>query len=276
MKIRLVSDTHLDFYSGYDPRMFVVPNEKSKTDEILILAGDVCEWKREKMFVDFIEWASENFCNVLYVGGNHEFYGLDYFSSKKRIKNLLIGLDNFYFLDLEECKSEGFVDLFDHRFIGTTLWTDFNKNNPLAKIQSADFMNDYRLIRNGEYKSKKNKISPQFLYELNRRSGMNLKELVEQSELPVAVITHHAPHELSHDSRYKLDEISFSFFNTNLEDFIFSNSDKIHLWCHGHIHCGKDYQLGETRVVANPAGYPNRAGILNENREFSSDFSIVL
>ena len=271
MMIRLVSDMHLDFYSSYDPRMFVVPNEKSKTDEILILAGDICEWKREKMFVDFIEWASENFCHVLYVGGNHEFYGLDYFSSKKRIKNLLTSIDNFYFLDLEECKSEGFVDLFGYRFIGTSLWTDFNKNNPLAKLQSYDFMNDYRLIRNDE-----NRISPQFLYALNRRSRMDLKELVERSELPVVVITHHAPHELSHDSRYQLDEISFSFFNTDLEDFILSYSEKIRLWCHGHIHCGKDYQLGETRVVANPAGYPNRAGILNENREFSSEFSVVL
>ena len=29
------------------------------------------------------------------------------------------------------------------------------------------------------------------------------------------------------------------------------------LWIHGHTHDRCDYRLGDTRVVANPLGYPN-------------------
>jgi Icc-related predicted phosphoesterase len=271
MKIRLVSDTHIDFYSRCVSEYFVEPNTNSPSDEILILAGDIGEWKHSNKFIEFIQWASENFFHVIYVIGNHEYYGLDYYFTKLQIRDQLIRFSNVSFLDLEGDISLGSVDLFGFRFIGTTLWTDFNKNNPIAKIQSSDFMNDYRVIRNGEYK-----ISPEFVRQINKTSIQNLKELVENSNLPVIVVTHHAPHELSHDKRYPFDDVSYSFFNTGLEDFILDHQSKIKLWCHGHIHCGKDYLIGETRIIANPAGYPNRAGLLNENREFSRQFSIDL
>jgi Icc-related predicted phosphoesterase len=35
------------------------------------------------------------------------------------------------------------------------------------------------------------------------------------------------------------------------------------LWIHGHTHTSFDYMIGDTRVVANPHGYPG------ENEEFN-------
>lgn len=273
-KIRIVSDIHLDFYSNPVPEMFVRLNSDSKQNEILILAGDICEWKYRDSFVKFIEWASENFFHVCYVGGNHEYYGLDYFQAKRQISRFFRSElpGDVSFLDLEtEDLSSGYIDLFGHRIIGTTLWTDFNKNDPLAKLNAVDFLNDFRLIKNNDLP-----IVPDFIYTQNKRSVSNLGKAISSSPLPIIVMTHHAPHRLSHDSRYKLDLASYLFFNTHLEDLILEHTDKVKYWFHGHIHTSMDYMIGNTNVIANPAGYPSRAGILNENRYFDPSLSISL
>ena len=43
------------------------------------------------------------------------------------------------------------------------------------------------------------------------------------------------------------------------------------LWIHGHTHERCDYQLGTTRVVANPLGYPNE---LRSLEAFDSRFQV--
>ncbi|WP_210255058.1 hypothetical protein [Bradyrhizobium symbiodeficiens] len=43
------------------------------------------------------------------------------------------------------------------------------------------------------------------------------------------------------------------------------------LWLHGHVHANRDYQVGATRVVANPRGYPLRPGVC-ENPDFKNPF----
>jgi Icc-related predicted phosphoesterase len=42
------------------------------------------------------------------------------------------------------------------------------------------------------------------------------------------------------------------------------------LWLHGHIHANRDYQVGSTRVVCNPRGYPG------ENADFDPRFIVEL
>jgi hypothetical protein len=36
----------------------------------------------------------------------------------------------------------------------------------------------------------------------------------------------------------------------------FVTESEARLWVHGHIHFHSDYTLGQTRVLANPRGYP--------------------
>ena len=37
---------------------------------------------------------------------------------------------------------------------------------------------------------------------------------------------------------------------------IIKNSE-IDIWIHGHIHTSSDYQIGKTRIICNPKGYPD-------------------
>ena len=47
------------------------------------------------------------------------------------------------------------------------------------------------------------------------------------------------------------------------------------LWLHGHIHCNRDYFVGDTRVVSNPRGYPNLGG-RRENPGFDPTLIVEL
>ena len=76
---------------------------------------------------------------------------------------------------------------------------------------------------------------------------------VIESELPDIVVTHHAPSAMSIAPRFK-NFPDTDFFHSRLENLILDVNPK--LWVHGHVHDSFDYELGDTRVVCNPLGYP--------------------
>ncbi len=43
-------------------------------------------------------------------------------------------------------------------------------------------------------------------------------------------------------------------FASDLESLVLKS--RARLWVHGHIHSQSNYLIGETRVIANPRGYP--------------------
>ena len=43
-------------------------------------------------------------------------------------------------------------------------------------------------------------------------------------------------------------------FASRLDQFV--EQRQIALWIHGHIHFCSNYQIGATRIIANPRGYP--------------------
>ena len=136
MKIRILSDLHLEFQHWSPP--------KADAD-IIVLAGDI------DVGIRGIEWARRSFPStpVVYVPGNHEFYG-------RHMWDLMEEL-------LEEGKRFG-VDVLDGRdlsiggvrFLGATLWTDFalqgsDRGSTDRAMDDAQYgMNDFRLIRYGE------------------------------------------------------------------------------------------------------------------------------
>ena len=46
------------------------------------------------------------------------------------------------------------------------------------------------------------------------------------------------------------------YCSADLEQLILDKAPA--LWVNGHIHKARDYQIGETRVICNPAGYDGR------------------
>jgi len=269
MKIFLASDIHteraqrnFDPFFEYDCLLVNYPQDA----DIIILAGDIGEW------INGMEWARNHFKNktIIYTLGNHEYYDSDLNiidELKLKAKELDIHL-----LDNDS------VVIDDVRFLGTTLWTDFNDFSNIAVSEAMATMNDYRYIKCKDWwRDKNNKqqamqlmdsistknyneemFSPAVAYLLHKKALAWLDcELHKEHDGKTVVITHHSP---------TMKTTTNHAYGSKLEKFI--EQKKIDIWCHGHTHQSCDYEVSGTRIVCNARGYPF-SGIsesFNENK----------
>lgn len=258
MKIALASDVHLEF-GGFTP---------TNVDEanVLILAGDICvahdfvkgdekSKDRVKKYNKFFDAAVKNFEHVLYVFGNHEHYDSDISETRSIIESNIN--QNVKILQNESVMIE------DHLFVGTTLWTDCMKNNPVVMQMVQDGMNDYNCIRNVksgrlpiqspyEFGDPGVTLTTQDTVEMFNESVRFIKQELRRGEKTV-LITHHAPSYASINGNYASHHLNGGYASDLSE--VFLDNENCIMAVHGHIHDPVDYAIGATRVVSNPRGY---------------------
>ncbi|MDP2228362.1 MAG: metallophosphoesterase [Moraxellaceae bacterium] len=232
MRIRLYSDLHVEF-GPFEP-----PQEKA---DVVVLAGDI------HVGVKGVEWAvSQNFgCPVIYVLGNHEYYGHSYPGLIKKTKAAAAG-KAIHVLENESVEIDGI------KFHGATLWTNFELfgDAPLAGFHCQQVMNDYKMIRKDLSYSKVRAMDLAAIHQ-HSISWLRRSLLASDCEKNI-VITHHAPSLRSVFEMYREDMTSAAYAS-NLEGFI--TELKPDFWFHGHTHSSNDYEIGNCRVVCNPRGY---------------------
>jgi hypothetical protein len=117
--------------------------ERPQTDaDVVVLAGDIARPR------EAVAWAMEFAQPVLYVAGNHEFYGGSIEGTLAELKRLCEGT-HVHLLDDSELVLEGV------RFLGTTLWTDFGlfgagERKAAATAEATRFLRDFSRIRRSE------------------------------------------------------------------------------------------------------------------------------
>ena len=236
MKINIVSDLHLEC----EPQ--TLPG-----GEVLILAGDIAEYRTLKQDPTFLDELSK-YDRVFYVMGNHEHYHHRLHKTYNDIKALLPA--NTSILENEIAEYNGVL------FLGATLWTDLNQGDPVTMFSIRNFMNDYKTIQN--FYPKKNlyhKLTPEATLELHKQSVDYFRTvLAANPDRPVVVITHHAPSFASVNEKYLHDTTINGGYASELSELILEYPN-IKLWVHGHMHDPVDYHIGSTRVVSNPRGY---------------------
>jgi predicted phosphodiesterase len=234
MKIHILSDLHTEFEA------FAIP----KTDaDVLVLAGDI------GAKLSGLELALKSKIPVVYVAGNHEYYGAAIPKLTSELQDMARG-SQVHFLENDEFVFQGV------RFLGCTLWTDFEilglEKRNLAMWDAEQKMADYRLIR---HSSKFSRLRPVDTAGFHFAS---LAWLKRQLELPfdgrTVVVTHHAPSAKAFNPKFQTDLLSAAFAS-NLE-FVMDEF-KIDLWIYGHTHHNTDFVHGSTRVISNQRGYPN-------------------
>ena len=236
MKIQILSDLHVEFGNRLPP-----PAHEA---DVIALAGDIAPYRPE-----VLKMVGETYSGrrVLYVPGNHEFYGGDIDAVGEAMASdcATLGLE---LLDRRALTIDGV------RFIGATLWTDFALEGSAevyrAQQTARQAMPDFRVIRHAG-----SVFSPQ---ESVRRHETDrafieteLRGAADGGLRPV-VITHHAPTPRSIRPWYQGNALNPAFAS-RLDALIAKHAPP--LWIHGHMHDSIDEQLGETRVVANPGGY---------------------
>jgi Icc-related predicted phosphoesterase len=288
MKIAIASDVHLEFGD------LILKNEENA--DVLILSGDICvaadfresdgiiENGKSQRYYDFFSRCAFEFPKVLYVAGNHEHYNGDYAETFKILRNYLGRIENLHILDKEHVTIDGVT------FIGGTLWTDMNAQDPVTLAHIRGIMNDFRIIQNStemvSYKTMVNAYDadgnvkldangqPIQQAEFHKRPArftpedtvQDHKKMLEYIQITTAmlgensnkyvVVGHHAPSKASTHPRYQTEVIMNGAYSSRLDDFIL-NHPQIKLWTHGHTHEEFDYMIGNTRVVCNPRGYIN-------------------
>jgi Icc-related predicted phosphoesterase len=253
-----MSDLHLDKYCAAQTFPWI-----GKGD-VLILAGDILRVKHLKkngylknVYLRFLIDCSKNFKKVLYVLGNHEFWGYNYESTFKTIREYLP--DNFQLLNNDIIKIE------DYNFIGFSFWTNFRNSNPIEMIDAESYMNDYRRIRIG---SNYRKLRAQDTLNFHNESREYLLQQLEVIKDNVFVISHHSPSYQSVSENFKNANCNSAYCSDY--DGLILNHPQIKYWIHGHTHTYFDYKIGECRVICNPAGYPG------QSTNFQKDFELIL
>jgi predicted phosphodiesterase len=206
---------------------------------------------------------------TVYVPGNHEYYRTRRGSMESAERDAAYAAAGSRVFLL----NPGETFLRDVRFLGCTMWTDYDLYGNIMKAMGAagHGMADHRLIATEEDAPSGSAIKFTVDHALRRhireRKWLEAK-LAEQFDAPTVVVTHHGPSPKSVPDRFDEDPLTPAF-SSNLEDIIERYQPA--LWIHGHTHDSFDYTIGRTRVICNPAGYPHEP-----NPDFKRDLVIEI
>ena len=261
-KIGILSDLHLEASSI---------NIVNPGWDILVLAGDISS--EISLLGNFLSYYCPNDIPIVYVLGNHEYEGKRLEDVVPKLKELLLDFPNVHLLQNES------VIIDDIKFIGTTLWSNFEGSGihfkkevkSWAKSNIVDFSHiytknlektvhgpNYKTLTPDEMENQFNEAYKFLEYEL-KNNPFNGKKFV---------VTHFAPTKKSGHPKYKNDLMNAYWVN-DLENLMgFSD-----YWVHGHTHNSFEYEIEGTKVICNPRGY-SKLFDLSSNTSFNRDYTL--
>jgi predicted MPP superfamily phosphohydrolase len=239
MIIKPISDIHMSHHADHGTGFL---GELSTDHDVLVVAGDLTAVTLKQNIQALC--AKQRHCDIVYVLGNHEYYG-----------NSFDGIDKYFFerkgraiaknLHVTENKV---IIIQGQRFVGTSMW--YSPTNNAVKLFKT--WSDFSNIKDSHKIFERNAIAKKFLQENVREGDI--------------VTTHTAPSFLSVPPRYAGDPYN-AFFVCDMEELIKERKPKY--WIHGHIHTFTSYKLHDTIVVCNPAGYPREAGTSSYRADYA-------
>jgi hypothetical protein len=261
VNIQLLSDLHLESNPYFQARP--LPGA-----DLLVLAGDIGSYQAGSLLTSLgiADFGLARFSPlpvaqggagwptpVLLVPGNHEYDGQDFDEADARLRETCRRL-GLIWLERESVQLQGV------RFVGCTLWSDFDalagSAAPAEQLKLRD-----KAMRAANFYLKKNhalREGQPMLADAMREESLKSQHwlrraLAEPFGGPTVVVTHFAPSLLSADPRYGITPGTAGFCSA-LDDLL----PRARLWLHGHLHCPNDYVSHGCRVVANPLGYARK------------------
>jgi predicted phosphodiesterase len=243
MKLQIMSDLHLEMHAD-GGAAFLGALDPADVD-VLVLAGDIASARDYDTLASTFAPLVRKYRHVLYVPGNHEYYKTSPAEAAGNLARLAEELPAVVVPDNRVAVIEG------QRFVAGTMWF---RSDPVA-TKLRGFMTDFTVIRGFE----------PWVYEQNAAFERVLEAELAPGDV---VLTHHLPAPGSVWPRFVGSPLN-AFFVCDMTRYIEARRPK--LWIHGHTHTRCDYQVGDTRVVANPLGYPKE---LASQRAFDGRFCV--
>ena len=228
MKLQIISDLHLEFYDMPVSLLKLMPIAPDL--DFLVLAGDIVVASRmnPKNIQRVFKFFSEKARHILYVTGNHEYYGGTREKAEFILKSYMP--KNFIWLQNNDVTIEGV------HFYGGTMWFP---NQPLNQLYES-MMSDFTVIKDFR----------QWVYVENAAFREAAARLVTPQTV---VLSHHLPHPRSTPPQFLNSPLN-RFFTSDETTVIEAKQPRY--WFHGHTHRPCDYMLGDTNVICNPYAYP--------------------
>ncbi|MEQ1694432.1 MAG: metallophosphoesterase [Hyphomicrobiaceae bacterium] len=251
MRCHYLSDLHLESQDA---------GVKLPKGDVLIIAGDLCHarcldpGRTDKYSNDqrgrvmrFIDQAKANFSHVLMVAGNHEHYDGVFEDTAAQLKRHLPGLT---VLDNESTIIGGV------RFLGTTLWSDFEGRCPVTMNGVRRRMGEYFFVKTRAPGSETlMKFQPEDALAAHDAAIRWLTEQAVSRERTV-IISHHAPSLGGLNPKFTGNGLDGAYAS-GLDQFIRA-LENVPVWIHGHTHVCRTYHIGGTKISANCRGFEGK------------------
>lgn len=228
--IRIISDIHLEFHKGIKPFISWM-NGLPKTADTLVLAGDVCTFRTQRLLCELLDGIAMDYQDIIYVLGNHEYYYSEYSHPSFVIdsyRSLLAKYPNVTLLENETMVTRSGIKIW-----GSTLWSNID---PVA----------FRRMSDSAY-------LPHELYLKKHTTA--IKELESLADKSVdLIVTHHMP-------SYRLIHKRYLRYGTSMQSAFASEADAYlqktkSAWVYGHTHAASTNELEGVTCICNPCGYP--------------------
>lgn len=247
MDVKLLSDLHIDVAK------YKIKKTEKTLNTTLVLAGDIANGRYAR---NYIEDLASKFKYIVFIIGNHEFYGNEYFSTIQYWRDFADTIDNVYFLEKDTIILDGV------RFVGGTLWTDMSVvKDPLDLWSITRRMSDFSIKFNENNlpyppKTKVNSIprlTPENMTKVHKETlDYFAKVLQNKHEGKTVVVTHHSPLFDFCLPKFKGSQLN-PCFHSDLSEFIMNHD--IDYWFFGHTHhCHWINRYGTT-FISNQRGY---------------------
>ena len=228
MLINYFSDVHLEFGEQSLPET---------NADIVIAAGDI------GVFNQGVAWLKAINKPVIYVAGNHEFYGGEYGHVLSVLREECAG-SNIQFLEKGQFIFQGV------RFLGCTLWTDLFIDGEEKAVAIGKTLNDFRKIRFSGQAFNQDHFS---VLHHEAKDWLE-QQLAQPYPGKTVVVTHHAPTEWSWiETPNALKKMAYC---NDLKPLF--HEYEIAAWFHGHVHNMGDYRIADARILSNTRGYVGR------------------
>jgi predicted phosphodiesterase len=225
MKYRVISDLHVEHLHGCGLHDL---GFEDQGEDVVIAAGDIDNYRYAAMTLRGLFPDKP----IVYVAGNHEFYGADYDDALAFLRH---DCKNHDIIFLEN----DIVELNGQRILGTTLWA----GNPpdLAAHFIADFNSIIRYRR-------------LFNLEDCMELYFDAEKFLKMRRPGDIVVTHFMPHKKYTHPKWANHHLNAYFANT-------LDTKDVKLWVFGHTHSG----IQADNVVCNPRGYNHEVNNFNPN-----------
>lgn len=237
MKFQYVSDIHLEFRNP--------PVRLRNTAPYLILAGDIGRLdleRHEDSLKSFLKDCVSRWKRVIYVPGNHEFYGLSLSEGKSKLRDICRQLG-------VTLLAPGVVKIDNVTVVGDILWSNPENECIFECISDGMCIVDFNY---NDY------------IEEHEKSLCFLRKIVSREKC--IVVTHHAPDlEIAKHPHSDLE----TCFGTDILDTF--DKKNIIAWIYGHTHMNKAANINGVELLTNQMGYPDEITDFDENLTYAVD-----